>query len=98
MAGKLRLENLNYRTSTSCRHAFDFIETTVVIDSDEKIFVPELKQIHCDFVPWSVGYFMGQHWLLTLFGSVCTAGSTFADVISDFLVHSRPVNIITGSA
>ena len=98
MAGKLRLENLNYCTGTSCLHALDFIETSVVIDCDDKIFVSELKQIHCDFVPWSFGYFMGQHWLLTLFGSVCTAGSTFADVISDFMAHSRPVNFITGSA
>ena len=43
VAGKLRLENWNYRTGTSCLHALDFIETTVVIDSDEKIFVSELK-------------------------------------------------------
>ena len=42
-----------------------------------EIFVSELTQIHCDFVPSSVGYFMGQHWLFTLFRSVCAAGGTF---------------------
>ena len=82
----MRLENFNYCTGTSCLDALNFIETTVVIDSDEKIFVSELKWIHCDFVPWSFRYFMGQHWLLTLFGLVCTAASIFADVISWFIV------------
>lgn len=83
---------VNYRTGTSCLHAYNFIKFTVVIESDEKIFVSELKQIHCVFVPWSVGYLMAQHWLFTLFRSVCTAGGTFL-----LLVSSWPANIITGS-